>query len=216
MRKLIRSGAIVAGVLALTNTSHAQSQYFCDSALFNAWSKFSACVGKATANLGNKSDAQLAKCRHKYFAKWGAFQLNPKLAGSACIGARFVDNGDKTVKDNLTGLIWEKKDDSGGLHDKDNMYLWSSGGPPYKPDGDVYTTFIAGLNSVGFAGAHAWRLPSLVELLTIVADFPCGGAFLSPTCTCPSNPCVDPALDSVTLLRKITGPSHNGTISTPA
>lgn len=27
-------------------------------------------------------------------------------------------------------------------------------------------------------------------------DFTCGGYFAGPLCTCPSSPCVDPALDS--------------------
>jgi hypothetical protein len=29
----------------------------------------------------------------------------------------YTDNGDGTVTDNNTGLMWEKKDDSGGIHD---------------------------------------------------------------------------------------------------
>lgn len=32
----------------------------------------------------------------------------------------YTDNGDGTITDNVTGLMWEKKDDSGGIHDKDN------------------------------------------------------------------------------------------------
>jgi len=38
---------------------------------------------------------------------------------------RFVDNGDGTVTDNMTGLMWEKKDNSSGIHDMDNIYTWS-------------------------------------------------------------------------------------------
>lgn len=32
------------------------------------------------------------------------------------------------VRDNVTGLIWEKKTDDGSVHDKDNTYTW------YDPD----------------------------------------------------------------------------------
>jgi len=30
-----------------------------------------------------------------------------------------------TVTDNMTGLMWEKKDNSSGIHDMDNIYTWS-------------------------------------------------------------------------------------------
>jgi hypothetical protein len=71
---------------------------------------------------------------------------------------RFVDNCNGTITDRQTCLVWEKKDDAGGLHDKDNYYRWSSTGTA--PDGDAFTGFIAGLNSTGFAGHHDWRLPN--------------------------------------------------------
>ncbi len=40
----------------------------------------------------------------------------------------YTDNGNGTITDNITGLMWERKDDSGGLHDKDNFYAWSGVG----------------------------------------------------------------------------------------
>ena len=38
---------------------------------------------------------------------------------------RFVDNGDGTITDHQTGLTWEKKDFSGGLHDVRVRVLWA-------------------------------------------------------------------------------------------
>jgi uncharacterized protein DUF1566 len=38
---------------------------------------------------------------------------------------RFVDNGNGTVTDSQTGLIWEKKDRGGGLHDVNVLYPWA-------------------------------------------------------------------------------------------
>jgi hypothetical protein len=43
---------------------------------------------------------------------------------------RFVDNGDGTISDHQTGLMWEKKvgldgAPSGDLHDADNVYPWA-------------------------------------------------------------------------------------------
>jgi hypothetical protein len=36
----------------------------------------------------------------------------------------YTDNGNGTVTDNLTGLMWEQKTDDGGSRDKDNTYTW--------------------------------------------------------------------------------------------
>jgi hypothetical protein len=40
-------------------------------------------------------------------------------------GARFVDDGDGTIKDHQMGLRWEKKDQGGGLHDANTVYVWA-------------------------------------------------------------------------------------------
>ena len=36
----------------------------------------------------------------------------------------FTDNGDGTITDNTTGLMWEKKSDDGTINDWDNTYTW--------------------------------------------------------------------------------------------
>jgi streptogramin lyase len=40
-------------------------------------------------------------------------------------GDHFVDNGDGTITDTQTGLIWEKKDQGGGLHDVNTLFPWA-------------------------------------------------------------------------------------------
>jgi hypothetical protein len=70
----------------------------------------------------------------------------------------YTDNGDGTVTDNQTGLMWEKKSDDGSLHDKDDLYSWSN----------AFTVFIAGLNTASFAGHNDWRLPNRFELESLV------------------------------------------------
>jgi len=74
---------------------------------------------------------------------------------------RFVDNGDGTITDNQTGLMWEKKSYDGTVHDVDYLYTWSKI-HSINPDGTAYTKFLATLNSgSGFAGYTDWRLPEV-------------------------------------------------------
>jgi hypothetical protein len=80
----------------------------------------------------------------------------------------YTDNGDGTVTDTKTGLMWEKKSDDGTIHDKDNVYTLGLTIPPYTLNGTAVTTFLAALNAGGgFAGHTDWRLPNLTELESI-------------------------------------------------
>lgn len=88
------------------------------------------------------------------------FTFPARFTPTPCTG-RFCDNGDGTITDNQTGLMWEKKDAAGGIHDRNNLYTWSSGDFEGAPaDGTAFTVFIAGLNAANFAGHADWRLPS--------------------------------------------------------
>ena len=70
----------------------------------------------------------------------------------------YTDNGDGTITDNNTGLMWEKLSDDGSIHDLDNTYTWN----------DAFAVKVATLNSGSFAGYTDWRLPNAKELHSIV------------------------------------------------
>jgi hypothetical protein len=114
---------------------------------------------------------------------------------------RYVDNGDGTVTDNSTGLMWERK--TGGanpsscpgnsttdVHDVNNCYTWND--PTidsiFGPSGTLYSDFLTQLNGLNpssdgscFASHCDWRIPEIGELRSI----------LSAPFQCFSHPCID-------------------------
>lgn len=85
------------------------------------------------------------------------------------------------VRDNYTGLIWEVKTNEGGLRDWRHSYTWynpdssTNGGDQGVKNGgscsgsacDTYS-FVQEVNRRGLCGATDWRMPTRVELLSIV------------------------------------------------
>jgi hypothetical protein len=70
----------------------------------------------------------------------------------------YVDNGDGTIIDLNTGLMWAKKSDDGAVHDKDLTHSWDN----------AFAVYVATLNASGFAGHSDWRMPNVKELESIV------------------------------------------------
>ncbi|MCP3956145.1 MAG: DUF1566 domain-containing protein, partial [Desulfobacterales bacterium] len=80
------------------------------------------------------------------------------------------------VKDNVTGLVWEVKQNMDGsadvnnIHDADNTYRWGeetaqgTGYGTYHPDWDA---LVDGSNNASFCGFSDWRVPTLRELENI-------------------------------------------------
>ena len=97
---------------------------------------------------------------------WGPGSDGDVRAGAAL---SYTDNGDGTITDNNTGLMWEKKDDSGGIHGKENTYTWGMTSDPYTMNGTMVTEFLATLNTPPCFASHCdWRIPNVKELQNIV------------------------------------------------
>ncbi len=76
------------------------------------------------------------------------------------------------VRDNVTGLIWEVKTDVAGIHFKGNTYRWGgetaqgSGYGAYYPD---WNSLVNGSNGEQLCGFADWRVPTVVELQSLVS-----------------------------------------------
>ena len=76
------------------------------------------------------------------------------MSGPAEPIADYTDNGDGTVTDNVTGLMWEQKTDDGGPQDKDNKYTWKDA--------------LAYCENLVLGGYSDWRMPTPKELERLV------------------------------------------------
>lgn len=99
----------------------------------------------------------------------------------------FTDNGDGTITDDVTGLVWEKMTDDGSIHDKDSTWTWEN----------AFTSKIEMLNLEVFAGYEDWRLPNRFELDSLVnlgASGPAAYSVFAAGCTngCTSCSCTRP------------------------
>lgn len=101
-------------------------------------------------DLCDQGDGTLGSCTS------AANDDDGKLA--AGLPRRFVDNGDGTISDLVTGLMWEKLGDDGSINDVDRCYDMSM--LDLKPD--------FRLNWNRFAGHADWRVPTRDELESLV------------------------------------------------
>ncbi len=109
-------------------------------------------TGQATCYGGQEPWAEIDCASAEYPGQDGFYQEGCPMA------ARFADNGDGTVTDNCTGLVWQKGTAPG-------TYTW--------PQALQYC------ESLELAGRDDWRLPNVRELQSIV-DYGREGPSLDP------------------------------------
>ena len=105
-----------------------------------------------------------------YYGPSGVPTLRCRVPG----GGRFIDNGDSTVTDTETKLMWEKKEAGGSgfstcltnIHGVDSQCTWRQAMGDWLDR--LNGRFIFSQNEGGFAGYSDWRLPTVAELRTIV------------------------------------------------
>jgi hypothetical protein len=180
--------------------------------------KYALCRAKAAAKLALRGEADahsaaLVRCATKLIDHWARLEEKAIDAGDTCpttadqgqaqgsidavtanlaallAGITFADNGDGTVTDEQTGLMWEKKTGIAGSsvscstesacpdpHHVNNIYDWSKG--LSAASGTVFSNFLGRLNGAYdgncFNGHCDWRLPTQAELQTILLNPPFG------------------------------------------
>jgi photosystem II stability/assembly factor-like uncharacterized protein len=81
-------------------------------------------------------------------------------AGVAWPVPRFIDNGDQTITDNLTGLIWQKDGSTPTVGScTGGAMTWQSA-----------LDYVACMNANNYLGHNDWRLPNRIELESLVHD----------------------------------------------
>ena len=171
------------------------AQLTCEGRKLKAQGALEVCLKQNNANMLNGAPDRSARCEHNFTTALATIDAAAAKVGAAC---RYLDDGDGTVSDLNTGLVWEQKTGTIGVpnaadvHDVNNAYAWSNSGTA--PDGPAFTNFLYTLNNGVFDGTaitgcfanHCdWRLPTILELQGIVR---------------PCNPTIDP----------IFGPTQSG------
>jgi hypothetical protein len=120
------------------------------------------------------------------------------VQGNLTCQPRFNVNGDGTLTDNQTGLMWELQTSAcqGEITCSTNVFSWSASTADSNQDGTLFTSLLATLNSNTGSGSSTclanycdWRIPNIVELQTIIEASATG-------CVPPTSgaaPCIDAA-----------------------
>jgi len=198
------SRLVLAVLVALLLTASAADAALTTSACLvqkrKAWITFRKCQGTEQVKLLKGKPTDLTGCDAALQTALTKIDDKATKAGIAC---RYRDNGNGTVTDYDTGLQWEKKDGEVegicllifGLpnHCVNFTYTWEQAQSfvsPVSTDGTTVPSFLA--------GSADWRLPTVVELRTILLKpFPCD-----------TSPCIDPVFGPTAVGAYRSASSH--------
>lgn len=158
----------------------------CQKGRYEAAAKYAACENKALAQLFATNDLgklqpAVSKCRGKYTEIYLKLQKKAVGTGSTCDVQRFVETAGNTVVDNLTGLEWAK-------FTLVSSVTWDVASESVATLNDTDPPCFGGPTPTCFASHCDWRLPTIVELQTILlGPFPCT-----------TSPCIAPVFGTPT------------------
>ena len=175
---ILRASVCAIVVLCGATVTHAKfTTDKCIAAKLKAWGKFRQCQRNEEAKSVQGKTADVTKCSLKL-----QMEQLPKINGKATkagVACRYLDNGDLTITDTDTGLMWEKKIP----FTVNQSYAWAVPMTDYL---SVYNGMSAdgGVTLRPPFSHRDWRLPNVLELTAIVDTnvLGCGSG----------TPCIDP------------------------
>ena len=186
LRIILGAAVLSFGLSGVTHAATAEQR--CQKKKLTALGKRNLCLNSELSRAAVGGVPEPAKCADRFNKAMANADKAAAKKGTSC---RWLELGDGTVRDLNTGLQWEMKTDDGSIHDKNNLYTWSSGSTG-KPDGSAFVDFLGALNAgeapsggviTGcFAGECDWRLPTIDELAAIV-DTSAPGCSSGASCT---------------------------------
>jgi Protein of unknown function (DUF1566) len=171
---LVLAGSVVPAAAALTTPA-------CLGLKLKAWGSLRKCQRTEDAKAFEGRLADPVKCQTKFQDALASIRGKATAAAIAC---RYRDNGDSTVTDLDTGLMWERKNAITVTQTID----WTVG----------MTLFLEGCNGTsadrgqslapGCSIFHDWRIPNILELQTIIDTS-------RPGCGTGAAACIDPIFE---------------------
>jgi hypothetical protein len=175
----VRASVIVVALLGASAAEAGFTSEQCLAQKARAWATLRQCEGSRPFDA--------PRCQAKFAETMAKIDSKATQAEIAC---RYANNGDGTLNDYDTGLLWEVKSGApgglcvpGNLHCVNDLYDWSDAQAFAGGASDDASTL-----TPCFAGYCDWRLPTIVELQGILdTSAPgCGGG----------SPCIDPIFGS--------------------